>query len=354
MATKPSAINKMKSINKALPLEKKEKSSVAIIFLLIALLFLTAIACLCIGKYSVSIKECLSIILGLDSNASPMTQKVILHLRLPRVISAIVVGASLSLSGAIYQGVFQNPLVSPDFLGVSSGACIGAAVGILLSLPAGYIQFLAFLGGILAVSITLFIPKLIRSDSNLILVLSGIIVGGLMGSIMGIIKYYADPTTKLADITYWQMGSLSYISIKTLLSVLFPIIASTLIMLFMAWWLDILSLGETDARSLGANVKRIRLISIACSTLLTASSVCIAGTIGWIGLVIPHFSRMIVGPDNRRLLPTSCIVGALFLLACDTLTRSVGQAELPISILTGVIGAPFYAWVLYKQRGRIR
>lgn len=344
----------MINIDKRLSLDKKEKNSIAIIFLLLVLLIISATVCLCIGKYTVSVKECLGIIFGIDSGASPMTQKVIIHLRLPRVIASIVVGASLSLSGAIYQGVFQNPLVSPDFLGVSSGACIGAAVGILLSLPARYIQALAFLGGILAVSITLFIPKLIRSDSNLILVLSGIIVGGLMGSVMGIIKYYADPTTKLADITYWQMGSLSYISIKTLLSVLLPIIVSTLIMIFMAWWLDILSLGETDARSLGANVKRIRLVSIACSTLLTASSVCIAGTIGWIGLVIPHFSRMLVGPDNRKLLPASCIVGALFLLGCDTVTRSVGQAELPISILTGVIGAPFYAWVLYKQRGRIR
>lgn len=283
-----------------------------------------------------------------------MMENVVLRLRLPRILAAVVVGASLSLSGATYQGIFRNPLISPDFLGVSSGACIGAAIAILSDLPAAYIQLFAFLGGIAAVGLTISIPKLIRSDSNLMLVLSGIIVGGAMGSVFGLIKYLADPATELAEITYWQMGSLANVTYDSLLGILSPVLISMVVLLLMSWWIDILSLGETDAKTLGANVGRIRLIAVLCATLLTASSVCVAGTIGWIGLVIPHFGRMLVGPDNRRLLPASCLIGAIFLLGVDTVTRTVGQAELPISILTGVIGAPFYAWLLYKQRARLR
>ncbi len=339
-------------------IERTKRKSRAVLAGLFLLLLVAILGSLCIGKYSVTVSESLRIIFGklfgTAGDWSAMTEKVVIMLRLPRVLAVILVGSSLSLSGAVYQGVFQNPLVSPDFLGVSSGSCIGAAIAILLSLSAGFIQIFAFFGGILAVTLTVSIPKLIKSESNLVLVLSGIIVGGAMGSVMGMIKYYADPATKLADITYWQMGSFSYISVPSLLGVLLPIILSTAVMIAISWWLDILSLGETDAQTLGADVKKIRMIAIICSTLLTASSVCIAGTIGWIGLVIPHFARLLVGPDNRRLLPASCLIGAIFLLGVDTVTRSVGRAEMPISILTGAIGAPFYAWLLYKQRARLR
>ena len=313
---------------------------------------------LCIGKYSVQVGDSIRIVLGkifgFEGDWTSMTENVVLRLRLPRILAAVIVGASLSLSGAVYQGIFQNPLVSPDFLGVSSGACIGAAVAILSSFSAGGIQLFAFLGGIGAVLLTLCIPKLIRSESNLMLILSGIIVSGAMSSIMGMIKYLADPATELAEITYWQMGSLSYITYDSLLGILIPVAVSMILLIRMAWWIDILSLGEADAQTLGAHVGRIRLIAVICATLLTASSVCVAGTIGWVGLVIPHVGRMLVGLDNRRLLPASCLIGAIFLLAVDTVTRNVGQAELPISILTGAIGAPFYAWLLYQQRARLR
>ena len=325
---------------------------------LAALLLCGMAVSLCVGKYSVTVKESIQIVLyklfQIPGDWPSMMENVVLRLRLPRILAAVVVGASLSLSGATYQGIFRNPLISPDFLGVSSGACIGAAIAILSDLPAAYIQLFAFLGGIAAVGLTISIPKLIRSDSNLMLVLSGIIVGGAMGSVFGLIKYLADPATELAEITYWQMGSLANVTYDSLLGILSPVLISMVVLLLMSWWIDILSLGETDAKTLGANVGRIRLIAVLCATLLTASSVCVAGTIGWIGLVIPHFGRMLVGPDNRRLLPASCLIGAIFLLGVDTVTRTVGQAELPISILTGVIGAPFYAWLLYKQRARLR
>ena len=326
------------------------------LLLIVVLLFCMLIA-LCVGKYRVSITDCLGIIFsdifGTTSAFTSMDRNVILGLRLPRVLAAVVVGSSLSISGATYQGLFRNPLVSPDFLGVSSGACIGAALAILLSLGSVYIQFFAFLGGIVAVAITTAIPKLLRSNSNIMLVLSGVIVSGLMSSIMGLLKYIADPTTKLAEITYWQMGSISYVLAPNLLSVIIPIVVSTVFLIMISWWINIISLGEKDAQTLGANTGRIRSVAILAATLLTACSVSISGTIGWIGLVVPHFGRMIAGPDNRRLIPACALIGAIFLLFVDTLGRTVGRSELPLSILTGIIGAPFYAFLLYRSRSRL-
>lgn len=326
--------------------------------ILILVLLSCMIISLCMGKYSVTPQESLHIIFsnffGRNSNCDPMTENVVMGLRLPRILASVIVGAALSISGVTFQGIFKNPLVSPDILGVSSGACVGAAIAILMSLSSSGIQLFAFLGGIIAVFFTLFIPLIVRSDSNIILVLSGIIVGGAMSSVLGFIKYIADPETQLATITYWQMGSFSYIDIDSLYSVLPAIVLSAILIFALSWWINIISLGENEAKTLGANVKLIRYLSIGCATLLTASSVCISGTIGWVGLVIPHFSRMIVGPDNTKLIPAACLVGAIFLLLVDTATRTIGPAEMPISILTGIIGAPFYAWLLYKQRMKLQ
>ncbi|MEG0661820.1 MAG: iron ABC transporter permease [Anaerovoracaceae bacterium] len=322
--------------------------------ILILVLIALMIACLCIGKYTVSPLDSIKILLNRQGDWSPMAEKIVLGVRFPRVFATIVVGCGLALSGAVYQGVFKNPLVSPEFLGVSSGACIGAAVGILAAAGAAAIQGLAFLGGIVAVLLTLMIPRLLRSTSNIMLVLSGIIVSGAMSSILGFIKYIADPETELAAITYWQMGSFAYIDLKSLFTVLPLAIIALVVLLAMAWWIDILSLGEKEAQMLGAKVSGLRLVCIICATILTSSAVCIAGTIGWIGLVIPHFGRMMVGANNRRLLPAACLLGGIFLLLVDTLTRMIGPAEMPISILTGIVGAPFYAWLLYQQRMELR
>ena len=325
---------------------------------MLAILVCAFVYCLCIGKYQVTPLETLRIIFGKLSGRepdwAPLTESVIFGLRMPRVLASMVVGAALSIAGAAYQGIFRNPLVSPDILGVSSGACIGAAIAILMGLASGYMQMFAFAGGIIAVSITVAIPRIMRSTSNIMLVLSGIIVGGLMSSIFGFIKYIADPLTQLAEITYWQMGSFAYISTEALLSILPTILIAAIVLFCVSWWIDIMSLGEKEAQTLGANINKIRNVVVLCATLLTASAVCVAGTIGWVGLVIPHFGRMIVGPDNTRLIPTCCILGALFMLLADTLTRTVGASELPISILTGIVGAPFYAWLLYRQRMRLQ
>lgn len=344
----------MKSTGLASSSKKQGLINLALFLVLIILV----IACLCVGKYSISPGECLHILWGKITGMEPtwngMDEKLLMGVRFPRTMATVIVGAALALSGAVYQGIFKNPLVSPDFLGVSSGACIGAAVAILLSMSSGMIQIFAFFGGILAVSLTVFIPKAMRSDSNIMLVLAGIIVSGAMTSILGFIKYIADPETQLAAITYWQLGSFAYVDNGTVLSILPLSAAAAAIILAMAWWINILSLGEQEAQSLGVNVSLLRGVCIVCSTVLTAGAVCISGTIGWVGLVIPHFGRMLIGSDNRALLPACCFIGGIFMLVVDTVTRIIGPAEMPVSILTGIIGAPFFAWLLYRQRMNLR
>ena len=325
--------------------------------LFVVLLFLM-LACLCVGKYSIAPCECLKILFGKLLHVQPtwdgMDENLLMGIRFPRTCATVIVGAALALSGAVYQGIFKNPLVSPDFLGVSAGACVGAAIAILLSLSSGLVQVFAFFGGILAVSLTVLIPKAMRSESNIMLILSGIIIGGVMTSILGFIKYIADPETQLAAITYWQLGSFAYVDNHTVISVLPLSIAAAVILLAMSWWINVLSLGEQEAQLLGANVSVLRGVCIVCSTVLTAGAVCISGTIGWVGLVIPHLGRMIIGSDNRHLLPGCCFIGGIFMLLVDTVTRVIGPAEMPVSILTGLIGAPFFAWLLYRQRMNMR
>lgn len=337
---------------------KKRPKACTINIVLFVMLIILILVCMCVGKYSLTPAECINIIFGkiagVEGSWDAMDEKLLMGVRLPRVMATVIVGAALALSGAVYQGIFKNPLVSPDFLGVSSGACIGAAVAILLSLSSALIQVCAFIGGIAAVTLTVMIPKAMKSDSNIMLVLAGIIVSGAMSSILGFIKYIADPETQLAAITYWQLGSFAYVDTPALISILPLSIIAAVVLIAMAWWINILSMGEQEAQSLGANVGVLRGICIICATILTAGAVCISGTIGWVGLVIPHFGRMLVGSDNRSLLPAACLIGGIFLLLVDTVTRIIGPAEMPISILTGIIGAPFYAWLLYRQRMNIR
>lgn len=333
----------------------KKSRYLSALLLLLCLLFGLVVLALCLGKYPVTARESLSILsrwlFRRTQSASAMTVNVVLGLRLPRILAAIFVGAALSVSGAAYQGIFKNPLVSPDFLGVSGGACIGAALGILLGFSAGGLSLLAFAGGVLAVTLTVSLPGLVRSRSNIMLVLSGIIVSSLMSSLLGFLKYTADPETQLASITYWTMGSFSYVSRSDLLTMVLLLTPPMVVLMLMAWWIDVLSMGEDEARTLGANVRLVRAVAIICSTLLTSGSVCLCGTIGWVGLIVPHFSRMLVGPSNRRLMPFSCILGAAFLLLVDTLTRILGESEMPVSIMTGVLGAPFFIWLLAKRKG---
>lgn len=328
-----------------------------LILVMTLLLGVTALLALCIGRYWISPQDVIRVFLikgkMLDQSLSGMEESVIFTLRLPRILAAILIGSSLALSGAVYQGIFRNPLVSPDMLGVSAGACVGAAAGILLGVGSQLVQLTAFLGGLVAVWLAMFIPKLVRNNTMIILVLSGVIVGGLMTAILGMIKYMADAETELAEITYWQMGSIAKVSMTDLVRIFPVILFATVLLLALSWQINILSLGVVEAKTLGINVTRVRTLAILGATLLTASSVSISGTVGWVGLVIPHLGRMMIGDDNRRLLPVACLLGAIFMIVVDTLARVLTSAELPLSILTGLIGAPFYVLLLLKQRTRL-
>lgn len=309
-----------------------------------------------LGKYEVSVRDIILIfknqLFNTNSNIDEMSKNVILGLRFPRVLAAIVVGASLSISGVCFQGIFNNPLVSPDFLGVSQGACIGAAIAILFSMSAVFINVFAFVGGIISVIITIFISKIIKYKSNINMVLAGIIVGTLMSSVLGFIKFIADPDTELASITYWTMGSFSYIDINVVIISVILVIICSFILYKISWKIDILATGEGEARILGVNTNLVRRIVIICATILTATSICIAGTIGWVGLIIPHFSRILVGSTNKKLIPISMISGSIFMILVDTMTRTIGSIEMPVSILTGFIGAPCFLLLLYVKRSK--
>lgn len=321
---------------------------------LLLLLLTLAIVTLCVGRYSVDPINTIRILLGhiipLEVTWSQTDYNVIMNLRLPRLIAAVLVGSALALSGATYQGMFKNPLVSPDLLGVSAGACVGAASAILLSYGNLGIQLFAFIGGIVAVVITITIPALMRKSSTLMLVLAGVIVGGFMNSIIGLMKYMADPETELADITYWTLGSISKVNMSTLKAVAPVITIVGIILIAIRWRINVLSLGDNEAKTMGINLRFERGLAIFCATILTASAVCLSGTIGWIGLVIPHLSRMLVGSNHSRLIPVTAIIGAAFLLVIDTVARTLTGGELPLGILTGFIGAPFFTWILIRRR----
>jgi iron complex transport system permease protein len=280
-------------------------------------------------------------------------ENVVLNIRLPRVLAAALVGGALSLSGAVYQGMFKNMLVSPDLLGVASGACVGAAAAILMRLGPWGIQIFALVGGLIAVSIAAAIPGLLRNSSALMLVLAGLVVSGFMNALLGAMKYVADTESELAVIVYWTMGSLASVRTGDIIILAPGILIAGTVTLLLRWRINLLFLPDAEAHSLGVNLKFMRGLLVLCSTMLTALSICMSGTIGWIGLVIPHLGRFLTGNDNRHLLPAAALLGALFMLIVDTLARNVSPSEIPLSILTGVLGTPLFVCLLLRQRGKI-
>lgn len=333
----------------------EQKRYVRLLLLLTVLLAFLIVASLCIGRYSINPGDVFQAFLTKFSKAdgNRAMENVVFLIRIPRIAAALLIGAALSVSGAVYQSTFRNPLVSPDLLGVSSGASMGAAVAILMGFGMQFVQIFAFLGGITAVALATALPRLLRNSSNMMLVLSGIIVSGFMNSILGITKFFAEEQSELASIVFWQMGSLASINAKQVLSVAPAISICLILVLLIAWRLNILSFGEQEARTVGVNVPQLRGIAVICASLLTAAAVCISGTIGWIGLIIPHFGRLICGSDNTKLLPVTILLGGGFLLIIDTFARSATSMEIPLSILSGIIGAPLYAWLLYRQKAKI-
>ena len=300
------------------------------------------------GRYTILPSDVIDTLLNNSQNE--IQHNIIFNLRLPRILAAILVGAALAVAGTTYQGIFRNPLVSPDILGVSNGACVGAAIAILMGSGMLGVQTFAFTGGLIAVLLTMNLPHLIQRDSTIVLVLSGIIVSGFMMASLGLIKYLADPETQLADIVYWQLGSLTKSNYDNLMILAPIIVLTTAVLLAMRWRINVLSLGDREAKLIGANIRFERGMMVCTATLLTASAVCLSGTIGWLGLVIPHLARLFIGDNNVKSLPMAALIGAIFLLIVDTLARNLYIQEIPLGILTGFIGAPFFAWVLIKQK----
>jgi iron complex transport system permease protein len=282
---------------------------------------------------------------------SAPAETIVMKIRLPRAILAMFVGAGLAVSGAAYQGMFRNPLVSPEILGVAAAAGFGAAVALLLSRNALELQLIAFAFGLAGVVLTYLVARVHRATPGLMLVLAGVVVAAFFSALLSGAKYVADPESKLPAITYWLLGSLNGASTKSLAVALPPIIAGSAGLMFMRWQLNVLAMGDEEARSLGVRTELLKGGVIVCTTLITAAAVAVCGVVGWVGLVIPHLARMLVGPDHRALLPATLSIGATYLLFIDDVARTATASEIPLGILTAVIGAPFFAYLLRKTRG---
>jgi len=331
-----------------------------LIALLIVGLFVLFIFTIAMGRYDLGAGDVFFILLSrifpflqIEPTWTAVSEVVVLQIRLPRIIGAMLIGAALATAGATYQGLFRNPMASPDFLGVTSGASIGAALAIIMERSFTEVQIFAFVGGLVATLITTSIPKIMRNDSTIMLILSGIVVSGLLRSVMSFMRYIADPQTALPSIVFWQMGSLANVTPQEVMAISIPMLICFVVIICISWWINIMSLGELQSAVLGANYKFYRRVGIVASTVLTVLAVAIAGEVGWVGLAIPHFGRLLVGVDNKRLMPVCILTGAIFMLIVDTFARSLTTAEIPLGVLTGFVGAPFFMLLIYRQKTRL-
>jgi len=325
-------------------------TSAAVLLLLAAI-----IAAFAIGRFPISPGELVTLVwaklTGGVHGLSPMADTVLFQIRGPRVIAALMVGAALAAAGAAYQNLFRNPLVSPDILGVSSGAALGAALGIFLSLDLWWIQGLAFAWGLGAVAAVYLIGQAVKGhDPILVLILAGVVIGALLGSVLALLKYLADPYNQLPAITFWLLGSLASTNLDDIATTLVPVLLGLIPLWLLRWRMNLMALGDEEAKALGINVVRVRFAVIGAATLMTAAVVSISGIVGWIGLLVPHFARLLAGPNFARLLPVSVLLGAAFLLLVDTLARTVARIEIPLGVLTAFIGTPFFIWLLATAR----
>ena len=330
--------------------------------LAVAAALLMVLVSLGVGRFPISAMEVLSLVsaafFGGTANAPENADLILFSIRGPRIAAAFAVGAALAAAGAAYQNLFRNPLVSPDILGVSSGAALGAVLGIFMALPLIAIQGLAFIGGLSAVAaIYLIGSSLARThghDAMLTLVLSGVVIGSLLGSGIALTKYLADPYNQLPAMTYWLLGSFASVTKKDLVVALPVIVLAMLPLLALRWRINLLALPDDEARALGQDVRRLRLIVIVAATLMTAASVAICGIIGWVGLVVPHAVRLLIGAEFSRLLPLTMLIGGTFMLLIDTIGRTVAQIEIPPGVLTAALGTPVFIWLMVATFRRAR
>ncbi|MEF9935317.1 MAG: iron ABC transporter permease [Clostridium sp.] len=319
-----------------------------ILGIIVAVVFVLSFA---VGKYPISPRE---LILGLVApymegvDVGPEVVTIIYNVRLPRVIGALLIGGALACAGAAYQGIFRNPMASPDVLGASAGAGFGAALGILCGFSYFGVSISSFFFGIITL-IVVYIISVKVNNKVIGIILAGIMVGSLFSSATSFLKLIADPDNTLPAITYWLMGSLSSVSMEDIGFVILPMVIGLAPIIFLRWKLNILTLSEQEARSIGVNTKIVRMVVITGATLITAASVSISGLIGWVGLVMPHIARMIVGQDYRYMIPASILLGGGFLLIVDNFARTISTAEVPIGILTAFIGAPFFLYLIIRE-----
>lgn len=313
------------------------------IWIILALVFLF-MASMFVGRYPISLEDFFLL------RDRPL--HILKTVRLPRVLTAMVVGGGLSVAGAAFQGMFKNPMVSPDILGASSGAALGASVAIMLSYGVVGVQLMAFIFGLAAVSLTYMIGSRVGRDgsTSLVLILAGILVGTLARSLISLVKYMADPYDKLPSITYWLMGSLASVDMSDFI-ILVSIAALGILPLFLyRWKINLLCFHDEEAETMGVDTKRLRAIMIVSATLITSAIVAVSGLIGWVGLIVPHFARILVGPNFKRLLPASLLLGSGYLLVVDNLARTMISVEIPLAILTSIVGAPFFIYLLMNTR----
>ena len=333
--------------------EKKTLSYAGIIILLAAFLLAAVIISAALGRYPISVREIFGIIGSKIFAVTPFwtaTQESLLLIhRIPRILLACLVGCCLSTAGASYQGVFQNPMAAPDILGASSGAALGAALAILLGLGSTMIVVFAFSTSLLTVFIVIYVGNRMKGKRVVGLILTGIMVSSLVSSGTSFIKLIADPQDQLPAITYWLMGSLNGTQPEDVKFAVIPMLIGLIPLLLLRWRLNILTFGDEEAKTMGINAKRLRTVVIICSTLVTAASVSVSGMIGWIGLVIPHLARRLVGNNYKALMPATMLMGALFLLIVDDISRTLFTTEIPIGILTSLIGAPFFIYLISRD-----
>lgn len=331
-------------------MEKKLTRRFIIILIATVIFFVLIFAtALMVGRYPIRIDDFFKAVFTNDESLE-MQRSIVTKLRLPRTIMAGMVGIGLSLSGLLYQETFKNKLVSPDLLGVSTGASVGAALAIVLGLSSIFISVFAFIAGIATVLITVLIAKLFKNGSSTTLLLSGIIVGGFMSAVLSMIKYFADPQTTLASITYWLMGSFEDATMNQSYILIGVVGVCSIVLIILSFRIYLMALGRQGAQTKGINYTRYRYLIIGIATLLTAISVCFCGTISWIGLVIPHIVRLMVGHNTKRTIPLCITFGGSFMILTDILSRSFMDSELPLSAVTGLFGTVVFVIILIIRR----
>ena len=335
---------------------QKRHNYTLIIIILIAVL-ITAILCsIGLGRYPIPIRILAArLIPGFDPGEafSPQAEAILFNVRLPRIILAVLVGCCLSAAGAAYQGVFRNPMASPDILGASAGAATGAVIAMLLQFSSQMVILFAFCGSLITIAAVMFISRAARGNKLLGIILAGIMVSSLCNAVTSYVKLVADPNDVLPNITYWLMGSLGKTKPESLRFAVIPMVIGLVPLILLRWRINLLTLSDSEARTMGVNAGRVRLIVIISATLITAASVSVSGLIGWVGLVVPHLTRRLVGNNYRHLMPTSMLCGAIFLLIVDNVSRNLLLTEIPIGILTAVIGAPFFIWLITRKQEAI-